>query len=184
MQLHMRQMLLAPVHSYEWVMGSERTSAAKSDAIAVISRWAESIQSRYFASAKDWAERASISPTTITRGMDAEANGTTKIENLHLLAQAASIPSVLDFLNAQAKGDAPPRDQEFPSADIISAIVDEILVGPDGKLRASDLRPVVRHLSLVLQLVLENPANRTSPEVARTVARTIATQPLPTTLEA
>lgn len=187
MQLHMRQMLLAPAHSYEWAMGSERTSAAKAEAIAVISRWAEAIRPRYFGSAKDWAEHASISPTTITRGMDAEANGTTKIENLHLLAQAAAIPSVLDFLNAQARGEitqAKHNHTALPSADILVAILDEIVAEMGGgRMPASDLRPIGRYLELVLQLVSENPANRTSPDVARAVARTIVTPPHPTTLE-
>lgn len=186
MQLHMTRTTYALGPLYRLTMGNDRVTAAKSEAIAAVSRWRDAVQASKFESAKDWADAASVSASTITRGMKPNAESTTKIENLHLLAQAAKLPSVLDFLEAQARGiDVTPPQQQLPPSDILAAIVDEIVaeVGA-GRIPASKLRPAGRFLELALRLVSENPANRSTPDVARAVARTIIAQPLPSMPEA
>lgn len=116
---------MRPVHerareSYSCGMNDEKAVAAKREAVRIINKWAEGVMALRGWSAMEWAKRAKISPTTITRGMKADAQSTTKIENIHALAVAARVPSVLEFLETGAT--EPPRPEQL-SEDTWTALL-------------------------------------------------------------
>lgn len=62
--------------------------------------------------ASEWSASAGLHKTTVSRAMKDDFNSVTSIPTLHRLASAAGIPSVLDFLRAQAV------EQELPDLTI------------------------------------------------------------------
>lgn len=81
-------------------------------------------------SAEEWARRAEVSPTTITRGMQASYNGVTGIPVLHKLARAAGVASPLDGLrHDRVVVEIPSSPEELASlgyADADDAIRDAV----------------------------------------------------------
>ena len=86
-------------------------------AIQVISRWREAVLAKTGWSSYRWGIESSVHPTTVTRSMSAHSTSSAKIETLHQLARGAGIPSVLDFLEAQAAGKVGP---EFASEAVLT----------------------------------------------------------------
>jgi len=72
------------------------------DAQKVIAKWMEFCLARSGLSAADWATKANLNPTTVSRAMKSNYGSVTSVKTLHALAGAMSMPSVLDFLSAQA----------------------------------------------------------------------------------
>lgn len=65
----------------------------------IIAAWMLRIMEQNNWSAKDWADRAQISPTTVSRAVKEDYQSVTSVSNLVRLAEAAGKPSILDFLH-------------------------------------------------------------------------------------
>lgn len=174
--MHMCPMHMPGHRAYAAVMKSAETSEIKKAAITAISLWRDRVMAHLGWNAAHWAKRASISDTTITRGMKRDAASTIKIENLHALAQAASLPSVLDFLASQPGAPAS-RQMDLPPAEVLSIIFDELAAEMVGaRVRDSAFRPAGRALELLLRQIAENPAIHANPDALRAVVRITASQ--------
>ena len=64
----------------------------------IVVYWLQRMMTKHDISAQQWARRADISPTTLTRAMHEEYNGVTSLPVLHRLATAIGEPSPLDAL--------------------------------------------------------------------------------------
>ena len=60
--------------------------------------WMKRMMTNHDISAQQWAQRAEIAPTTLTRAMHEDYNGVTSLPVLHRLAKAIGESSPLDAL--------------------------------------------------------------------------------------
>lgn len=155
-------------------MAATKTSAAqgaKEEAIAVIAAWATAVGSSQ-PSASAWAVASGLSSTTVTRGMAPSASGTTKIENLHLLARKAGVPSVLDFLRSQTDG-TPLRWS--PAPETIEAILRAALPAlAQGRVNEDALRDASHEISTALAHLASRPEKEGNRDVLETLTDGIA----------
>lgn len=167
-KMHMCRVPTAYAEAYPWPVGSEKIIAAKDEAIRAVSRWRDAVLAKTGWNGATWAAKVGISPTTITRNMNADWSGTAKLENLHALARAAGVRSVVDFLR-----DDPVATDALPPPEALAIVLDVIAAEMVGtRIPESSLRPAGRALALALQLLQENPAIHASPDAVRAVART------------
>ena len=122
--------------------------AVKDVAKRTVTRWRDAILSHTGWKANRWAEEAGVDPTPITRTMGPKCSSTAKIETLHLLAIAANVPSVLDFLNSQSVGPT----ERVPSVEQLVAMLDSAMQELPPGVRFSDYPSAVA-ASLREQLV-------------------------------
>ena len=78
----------------------------------VIANWMTRYMQRSGINATDWAISAELHKSTVSRATKDKFESVTSIPTLHALAVAAGMPSVLDFLSAQAV------ELEYPDATI------------------------------------------------------------------
>lgn len=116
-------------------MASNRTADFKDEAIAVVSAWVDRVCADKKWSRSAWAAEAGISDTTVTRGMAPTSVSTPKLENLHALAVAAGIPSVVDFLREQGGEQLGqhwvPSDETL--AELLEAALPALSEGPEKR---------------------------------------------------
>lgn len=123
--MHMSRMIARPMQSYAAFMGTKRKSGSreyKDEAIQVVSKWAQRVGVVTKWAPSRWASEAGISDTTMTRGIGEDSSSTPKIENLHALARAAKVPSVLDFLATEAAS-MPPQPW-IPSEPTLTFVIE------------------------------------------------------------
>jgi len=168
--MHMCFVPVGPLSPYDPEVDKEEASAAKREAIGIISRWRDRIMQAKGWKAPQWAAKAKISETTITRNMKPDSSNSAKIETLHMLARAARVPSVLDFLEGSADG---PIGPDLPPADVLAVIFDELAAETVGaRVPESALRPTGRALELLLQQISADPAIHANLDAVRAVVRT------------
>lgn len=99
--------------------------------------------------ANRWADEAGLHPTTVTRNMSVSHDATAKIENLHVLARAAGMPSVVDFLEWQAQG-----KEVIPANEAELNATFEILLDSVGLRKDGNAQKLAERFPGVLQSVL------------------------------
>ncbi len=156
-KMHMCSMRNALVGSYCAPVEKEKLTTAKRAAIRAISRWRDRVLASpdsKFDNAAAWAKAASISPTTITRGMSSDAKSTVKIENLHLLAEAVGTRSVVDFLEGDALRISPLLPGDATLAIMLKAFA-PVLSAAHGSEAA--LQDAARRFGVALRAVATSP---------------------------
>ena len=88
----------------------------------VIVAWMRAQANRLKESPTAWARRAGLNPTTVTRALGPDYPSVTSVPTLDALARAAGVPSVLQFLGAQAAAEQSPRAPRAVLAEILHAI--------------------------------------------------------------
>lgn len=85
----------------------------------VIASWIERVRAAKGWSFDKWAEEAGFAhPSTISRAVKPDFASVTKIETLQKLAESAGLPTVLDFLEGQAR-------PSVPSEHVLAAMIEE-----------------------------------------------------------
>lgn len=133
----------------------------------VIASWMRQVMERVGLTANEWARRAKKAPTTITRAIDGSSEHVTSVPTLHLLAQKAGVPSVLDFL----AGEVPP-DRTPISADGLTPLLSALLpLVPKRRLSETDVRDLAEALAFGLQLLPADPATQANEGVVGVAAQ-------------
>lgn len=88
----------------------------------IIVQWMQAQLDRMRIAPSAWARRAGFSPTTITRAMTPDYGSITSIPTLVELANAAQVPTCLDFLAAQSLGLGMPDALRQVLAEILNLI--------------------------------------------------------------
>jgi len=121
---------------------------AKRLAVLAVSRWRDRVLQRKGWTAQAWADAAEVHPTTITRSLSPSHGSTAKLETLHLLAGAAGVPSVVDFLEGRAV-----------SAEALRPVLAEILpLTRKGRWSEQDIEHLAQALEYGLALNPSDPA--------------------------
>ena len=138
---HMCSMTDGPRTKYPYIVkNDEKPNQSKGAAKIVVARWRDALlQQKFKNSAKAWADASGVSGTTITRNMGLEHPSTAKLENLHVLARAAGVPSVLDFLEQQTVGEVLPLPNSTVLTATFAMLLDSIDVDPNQDGRAQKL---------------------------------------------
>ena len=92
----------------------------------IIAEWIEATRERTGLSYPEWAKRADLgAATTLTRALKDDYQSVTSVKTLHALAQAAGVPSILDFLRGQVGGVPPQagRPNEEALASLLAAVL-------------------------------------------------------------
>lgn len=166
-------------------MDDSTASEYKAATIRAVASWVSGAAKSAGLSKSKLAERAGISDTTVTRGMTENSTSTPKLENLHALALAAGVPSVLDFLSGEVHGPSSAPERTLPSEEALQIVLDEVLrTSGDTELPPSILRPVSRHLLLCLELLSRRAATHGDPATLRALVDAAAAQPPLATPEA
>jgi hypothetical protein len=111
-----------------------------------------------------WAREAGLAPTTVTRAMAANYESVSSVHTLHVLARAAGVPSILDFLDGQAT-----ISVRYP---IITVMLAELLPAVGCVIDETSLARLGEALAQsLLGMTHQDESARTDPEVARLVAR-------------
>lgn len=91
-----------------------------------------------------WAQQAHIHPTSVTRAMSEGYNSVTSVATLEALARAASVPTVLDFLDDQTNGRTP-----VPTSETLGAVLYKLMPDRDQ----GEVALVAKRLSAALTLL-------------------------------
>lgn len=141
--------------------------AAKLEAKAAIAKWRDAVLDRPGFNASRWGRAAGIDPSVIRRNMDPDHSSVTTIQNLHALARAASIPSVLDFLSQQADGAAREGSaSRWTPRPATLAHLTEFLwrSSPASRSRAPDVQWFAHGLAAGLEFLALDPTREDSPD--------------------
>lgn len=136
----------------------------------IIAKWMERVRAQRSWTWNAWAtaiEKAGlgkIAATTISRAVKEEYQSVTSVETLHVLARAAEVPSVLDFLNGHA----------FSAAALKPVLAELMPLGPKGRWTEQDVEHLAQALEYGLGLPPSDPTTPTSPDAYGTAARAAA----------
>jgi len=162
--MHMQQMRRPSGPLYSAFMAKESSSRYKGEAVKAVAAWVDRVRSDLGWSKSEWAVRAGLSDTTVTRGMATNASSTPKLENLHALARAAGAPSVLDFLSGSTFQ---------ANVSEVSGVLAEILrSAPNWS--AADAPRLAEGLLYGLGLATADPANPATAETLKVAGRAAA----------
>lgn len=127
----------------------------------VIARWMERIRTRKGWNWAQWAERAGVEATTLSRAVKENYASVTKIETLHKMARAANVPSVLDFFEG-----------ETVSVTALQAVLTEMLpLAPRRRWSPQDVEHFVAALLYALELPPADPTTPADPGAYEVAAR-------------
>lgn len=149
-QRHMCSVIGACLHCYDASMQPEQV---------VIADWIKRTQARLDLSYSKWATAAGLgAATTVTRAIDPEYGSITSIKTLNILAKAAGVPSVLDFLASDEASTK--REPVIPSEETLASLLAAVLpLAGRGPLAARSLRVVSAALAHGLELLGDQSAN-------------------------
>jgi hypothetical protein len=137
---------------------------AKRRAVLAVSRWRDRILKRRGWTSQTWADEAKVSATTLTRSMGPEHGSTAKLETLHVLAVAAGVPSVIDYLEGRAV-----------NAAALRPVLAELLpLTRKGRWSDQDIEHLAQALEYGLGLTPSDPANLPMQGSHETAARAAA----------
>lgn len=131
--------IVTPAYVHGVAVDPKYIEEAKALAGQVVAKWRDATLARMKVKANKWANCAHVSPTTITRNMDADYKSTPKIESLHLLGEAAMLPTVLDFLKWQSEGQHVMVANEALLTATFGILLDGIGIDPKTDERAQKL---------------------------------------------
>lgn len=144
----------------------EQSDSAKRRAISAVSRWRDHVLKIKGWTAQQWADKAGVSATTITRSMAPVHSSTAKLETLHLLARAAGVPSVVDFMEGRAV-----------SGIALRPLLSELMqLAPKGRWTEQDVEHLAEALEYGLGLPPSDLATPASPDAYKTAARAAASR--------
>lgn len=133
----------------------------------IIAEWLERTRLKKGWTWEQWAREAEIgAPTTLTRAIKANYSSVTSIPTLHALAQAAGVPSVLDFLGG---GWANVEALKSSLAAVLKA-------APRADMTDQLAERYVRAALRALELVGTDPAKQANQDVVDVAARAAVTQ--------
>lgn len=137
----------------------------------IIADWMRRILARKGWTGKEWAERAGVNPSTVTRAMADEYESVTSIPTIDALARTAGVPSPLDAL-------AEERRPLIPNADALEVMLDVILRDVD---EALDIPMMARQLGHGLGVLSRNPGLAQNRDSLRGIAEALVElrHPLP-----
>jgi hypothetical protein len=135
----------------------------KARAKAAIAAWRDVILQRTGWTAKTWARKSEVTPSTVTRTMDESSPSTVRVETLHALARGAGLPSVLDLLEEQA-GKPVRSAPELQDAETLARLMAIAMrVAPEDRSRQADLLVYAHGVAAGLRRLSRSPANRDNP---------------------
>lgn len=118
----------------------------------IIANWIERTGKARGWSGEEWADRAHVSTSTVTRAVKDNYHSVTTVLTLDKLARAAGVPSVLDWLAA----DTPAI---LPNGPTVRAILAGMLKGIPEELPVEERAELMaRGLEQALALLARNPA--------------------------
>lgn len=131
----------------------------------IVAAWMRRVMDQKGWKAEEWAKRAKIAPTNISRAVKDDCKSITSVRTLDKLAKAANSPSVLDFLAGRpAFGSL--------NASEVSAVLAELL--DSGNWTASDAPRLAEALLYGLGLATADPAIPASEEMLKVAGRAAA----------
>lgn len=159
--------------SYLPWMVREKSVEFKDEAVAVVAGWVERIaKTPEVGSRSKWARAAGVSDTTVTRGMARTSESTPKIENLHALARAAGIPSVLDFLENQGADTVAEVSTSRLNEDNLVPLLNVLLpLAPSGRATEQSLRALSSALAHGIELLGNRVSSPASEDALAVAAR-------------
>ena len=98
-------------------------------------KWMNAQLRRMGIAPEQWAKRAHIHPSTVTRARDEAYGSVTSVPTLHALAVAAGAPSVLDFLNEETGRAVAPDSAQVTT--IVRAVLERDSSAAPERLAAS-----------------------------------------------
>lgn len=98
-------------------------------------KWMNAQLRRMGIAPEQWAKRARVHPSTVTRARDDNYTSVTSIPTLHALAVAAGAPSVLDFLNDESGRAVAPDSAQI--ATVVRAVLERDSTAAPERLAAS-----------------------------------------------
>lgn len=131
----------------------------------IVASWMLRVMEQTGWKAEEWAKRAKIAPTNISRAVKEDCKSITSIRTLDKLAKAASRPSVLDFLAGRTG--APSLN-----ANEVSGVLAELLAS--GNWTANDAPRLAEALLYGLGLATSDPAIPASEEMLKVAGRAAA----------
>lgn len=132
----------------------------------VIANWLERTRQQMGWSWSQWAKKAGVGAgTTLTRAIKDDYKSVTSIPTLHALAQAAEVPSVLDFLSGQTI-EKPVNVEALTQA--LTYVLKNI---PKAELSDQLAGTYVRAALHALELVDNDPVKIANPDVMDVAAR-------------
>jgi hypothetical protein len=118
----------------------------------------------------EWAKRAGVSPSTVTRAQSDTYPSVTAVLTLDKLAKAAGVPSILSYL----EDDTPPT---IPSEEVLTVLLSGMLRGLSGRFRPEEMPLLLaRGLQSATQLLARNPAILANPEALAATAEALTLQ--------
>lgn len=137
----------------------------------IIAEWMRRQLDRLGWSGKEWAEKAGVNPSTVTRAMEDDYKSVTSMPTIDALARAAGTVSPLAFMehNGHGRGDV-------PSDDALAIILAKIL--PEDP-RSPRLPLLARRLGYGLAILARNPELARNPDMLQGVAESVAELPPP-----
>jgi transcriptional regulator with XRE-family HTH domain len=125
-----------PMRCYSPYMRSEQR---------IIADWMRRVLARKGWTAKQWAEKAGVNPTTVSRAMADDYTSVTSIPTLDALSRVAGGPSPLEVFGE--------REYDAPSSEALEVILSAILGEEDGL----DLSRLAMQLGRGLAVLARNP---------------------------
>lgn len=168
--MHMLLMHSRTDSSYDVRMTANDVDKAKREAIEAVAQWADKAAAAADVKLSKLATMAGIHPSTVTRGMAPDSTSTPKLENLHLVARAAKIPSVIDFLRDELEvvSTAP----VLPSVENLVPLLKILLsAAPSGRASDASVRALSEALAYALELLGDRAATPASDELIGMAAR-------------
>lgn len=134
----------------------------------IIADWMGRVMARKGWSGETWASRAKVSTSTVTRSQGDNYNSITSIRTLDHLARAAGVPSVLDYIAA----DAPPM---LPSVEVVCALTVGMLRAiPESYALEDQASVLARGLVDALSLLMRNPEIVRNQDALRAAGEAVA----------
>ena len=117
----------------------------------IIAEWMGRQLKRKGWTGEEWAQRANVSTSTVTRAQQETYPSVTSVLTLDKLASAAGVPSILSYLDA----DTP---HTLPSEPVLSALFAGMLRGLEGRCPPEQIPSMLaRGLQQGLELLSRNP---------------------------
>jgi transcriptional regulator with XRE-family HTH domain len=151
-----------PVRRYAGTMQAEQKTIAD---------WMGRVQARKGWTGEEWARRAGVSTSTVTRAQSEGYSSVTAVLTLDRLARAAGVPSILEYL----RNDTPPT---LPSEAVLSALFLGMLRGTEGRCdQGQRAELLAKGLIASVELLARNPAIEGSPFALTATAEAVTMTP-------
>ena len=136
----------------------------------IIADWMARVQARKGWTGEEWARRAGVSTSTVTRAQSDSYPSVTAVLTLDRLARAAQSPSILDYL----KADTP---ASLPSEPILAALFLGMLRGLEGQTPEQKAELMAKGLIASVELLARNPAISASHAALTATAEAVTMNP-------